>query len=162
MWSHKWLSWGARFILSKYVLQRIYIYWMHFFKHPNKIINKINSIISQFMWVGYFLEKNTCCKGGEVIKFGGCRVGIFNIWKFSTKCYGSNPLADYVGDSLWSRIIKAKYIYSMNILGWMHAGTLVPSWISQSWRSFRYSSSLVICHVKLALGPFSKSTMIFS
>ena len=79
MWSHKWLSLGGRFILLKYVLQSIYIYWMHFFKLPNDIINNINSIISQFMWVGYFLKKNTSCKGGEVIKVGGCRVGILNI-----------------------------------------------------------------------------------
>lgn len=39
------------------------------------------------------------------------------------------------GDGLWSQIIKAKYLYNMNLIGWICVGTPIPLRISQSWRS---------------------------
>lgn len=39
------------------------------------------------------------------------------------------------GDGLWSQVIKTKYLYNMDLIGWIHVAAPVRSWISQFWRS---------------------------
>ena len=51
LWNNKFLSFGGRLILLKYVLSSLPVYFLSFFKTPAGIISSIKSIFQQF-WGG--------------------------------------------------------------------------------------------------------------
>lgn len=57
VWQFKWLSLGGRLILIKFVLQNMFVYWMHFYMLPMDIIQKIDEIIACFLWFGNSLGR---------------------------------------------------------------------------------------------------------
>lgn len=51
-WKSKFLSFGGRLILLKYVLSSIPVYFLSFFRAPTGIISSIESLFKNFFWGG--------------------------------------------------------------------------------------------------------------
>jgi len=51
-WQSRFLSFGGRLVLLKYVLTSLLVYALSFFKAPSGIISLINSIFSKIFWGG--------------------------------------------------------------------------------------------------------------
>ena len=52
LWNNKFLSFGGRLILLKYVLSSLPVYFLSFFKTPAGIISSIKSIFKSFFFLG--------------------------------------------------------------------------------------------------------------
>jgi hypothetical protein len=50
---NKWLSQGGRFVLVKYFIEAIPIYWMPLVFIPKFVLKKIKKIRLWFLWLGY-------------------------------------------------------------------------------------------------------------
>jgi len=53
LWNNKFLSFGGRLILLKYVLSSLPVYFLSFFKASAGIISSIESIFKRFFWGGW-------------------------------------------------------------------------------------------------------------
>lgn len=51
-WTYKCRLMGGRMILIQFVMKNQTVYWMHLFLLPKSVIQKINAIISIFLWSG--------------------------------------------------------------------------------------------------------------
>lgn len=51
-WDHRWLTIRGMVIMIQRVFEGIPVYWMHIFRIPQDIINKIKSIVANFLWSG--------------------------------------------------------------------------------------------------------------
>ena len=59
-WNNKFLSFGGRLILLKYVLSSLPVYFLSFFKAPAGIISLIESIFKIIFWGGSEDNKKNC------------------------------------------------------------------------------------------------------
>jgi len=48
LWNSKYLSFGGRLVLLKYVLSSLHVYALSFFKAPSGIVSSIESILNCF------------------------------------------------------------------------------------------------------------------
>jgi len=56
-WNHKFLSFGDRLVLLKFVLSSLLVYFLSFFKAPAGIISSIESIFNFFFGVVRIIGK---------------------------------------------------------------------------------------------------------
>ena len=52
LWNNKFLSFGGRLILLKFVMSSLSVYFLSFFKAPSCIISSIESIFKSFFFLG--------------------------------------------------------------------------------------------------------------
>jgi hypothetical protein len=51
-WTFQWLSLGGRFVLVKFVLQSIPVYWLNLEKVLASILQKIQQLMANVLWRG--------------------------------------------------------------------------------------------------------------
>lgn len=59
-WKSKYLLFGGRLILLKFVLTSLPVYAFSFFKAPSCIISYIDSFLIRFFWVGVRIIEKFC------------------------------------------------------------------------------------------------------
>jgi len=112
-WNHKFLSFGGRLVLLKFVMSSLPVYFLSFFKAPTVILSSIESI--------FFFKKNwgsgednrkiawikweSICTPKEVGGLRVRRVGAFNLSLLGKWCW--RMLVEKEG--LWYRVLKARY-----------------------------------------------------
>jgi hypothetical protein len=111
-WNNKFLSFGGRLVLLKFVLSSLPVYFLSFFKAPTGIISSIESLFKIFFWGGgednrkiAWIKWDTICKPKEFGGLGVRRVGAFNFSLLGKWCW--RMLTDK--DGLWYRVLKARY-----------------------------------------------------
>lgn len=74
-WKNKFISFGGRVILINAVLSSLLVYYLSFYKAPEKVLNRIIQIQRSFLWgeggarsVGKFVgyNKKQCAKKGRI------------------------------------------------------------------------------------------------
>ena len=111
-WSHKWLSRARRLVLVKSVLEAIPVYWMSLSWIPKGILEKIRRLCFRYLWSGKKEEQVTPWVGWKKIAIpkglGGW--GLKNIFHFSQVLAAKGGSRLLQLDSLWTRVIKHKYL----------------------------------------------------
>ncbi|GMJ04569.1 hypothetical protein like AT3G24255 [Hibiscus trionum] len=146
-WSGKLLSIAGRLCLIKSVLCSLPIYYLGMFLMPNSVADKLNSLIAKFLWGPnsnrpiHWIKWNNLVKPKEHGGLGFFDLRLKNrallnkwIWRYSVE-----------PDSLWRKIIDAKYDYEQS--------NLVPKPITN-----RYSSRVW----RNILLPLQNSNDLFS
>jgi len=112
MWNNKFLSFGGRLILLKFVLSSLPVYFLSFFKAPAGIISSIESIFKRFFWGGSedsrkiaWINWDSVCVPKENGGLGVRRLGEFNLSLLGKWCW--RLLVDK--ERLWYRVLKARY-----------------------------------------------------
>ena len=111
-WKSKFLSFGGRLILLKYVLSSLPVYFLSFFKAPTGIISSIESILKICFWGGgedvrkiAWVAWDSVCLPKEEGGLGVRRMREFNVALLGKWCW--RMLVDRNG--LWYRVLKARY-----------------------------------------------------
>jgi len=93
-WNNKFLSFGGRLILLKYVLSSLPVYFLSFFKAPAGIISLIESIFKRFFWGGSedskkiaWIKWDDICVSKEVGGLGVRRLREFNLSLLGKWCW---------------------------------------------------------------------------
>ncbi|GAU33009.1 hypothetical protein TSUD_358760 [Trifolium subterraneum] len=112
VWKCKNLSFGGRLVLLKSVLSSIPVHFLSFFKAPSGIISSLESIFCHLFWGGCeannkisWVKWESICSPRENGGLGVRRVNDFNyalLGKWVWRCLDE-------GDSLWCRLLQAKY-----------------------------------------------------
>ena len=111
-WNNKFLSFGGRLVLLKFVLSSLPVYFLSFFKAPAGIISSIESIFKRFFCEGSedhrkiaWTNWDFVCVLKEEGGLGVRRLGEFNMSLLGKWCW--SMLTDKEG--LWYRVLKARY-----------------------------------------------------
>jgi len=111
-WNNKFLSFGGRLILLKFVLSSLPIYFLSFFKAPAGIISLIESLFKRFFWGGSeenkkiaWIKWDDICVPKEDGGLGVRRLSEFNVSLLGKWCW--RLLVDKEG--LWYQVLKARY-----------------------------------------------------
>jgi hypothetical protein len=112
-WNNKFLSFGGRLVLLKYVLSSLPVYFLYISKAPAGIISSIESFFKRFFWGGgeesrkiAWINWDSICVPKED---GGLRVrkvGAFNISLLGKWCW--RLFSEREG--LWYRVLKVRYV----------------------------------------------------
>jgi len=113
-WQSRFLSFGGRLILLKFVLTVLPVYALSFFKAPSGIISSIKSLLINFFFFGAgavrtlenFLGRVEIC----VFAKGVQRVGVRQLKEFNEALLGKwcwTMLVDR--DGLWYRMLVPRY-----------------------------------------------------
>ena len=111
-WKSRFLSFGVRLTLLKYVLTSLRVYALSFFKALSGIISSIKSLLKFFFWGGSeehrkisWINWDTVCLKKEFGGFGVRQLGEFNLSLFGKWCW--RMLVDRGG--FWYRVLVARY-----------------------------------------------------
>ncbi|GAU48899.1 hypothetical protein TSUD_98900 [Trifolium subterraneum] len=111
-WKSRFLSFGGRLILIKYVLSSLPVYALSFFKAPSGIISSFESLLNNFFWGGCedrrkipWVSWSKVCVSKEHGGLGVRRVREFNIALLGKWCWGMLVHRD----GLWYRGLAARY-----------------------------------------------------
>ena len=111
-WKSRFLSFGGRLILIKYVMSSLPVYAISFFKAPTCIISSIESLFNKFFWGGSedhrkisWISWNKICVSKEVGGLGVRRMREFNLALLGKWCW--RMLVEREG--LWYRVLVACY-----------------------------------------------------
>jgi hypothetical protein len=119
-WTFLWLSLGGRLVLVKSVLQSIHVYWLSLAKVPASTLHKIQ-LMANILWRG--ANKTTCFhlskwKNIAIPKENG-GWGIRNIFWFAKSLAAKSCWRGLFGNSLWSQILKGKYLKGVDLTSWL-------------------------------------------
>ncbi|KAH1230119.1 TNF receptor-associated factor 1b [Glycine max] len=134
-WNQKNLSMGGKITLIKSVLNALPIYLLSFFKIPQSIVDKLESLQRNFMWGDNHHHKKISWVKWEVVCLpkseGG--LGIKNLSKFNAALRGK-WIWDLVSNhnQLWGRVLISKY-GGWSDLKWGRD----KGWQSQWWKDLR-------------------------
>ena len=121
VWSHKWLSRAGRLVLVKAVLEAIPVFWMSLSWIPKGILERIRKVCFRFLWSGKKVEQTTPWISWKRIAvpkcFGGW--GLKDIFLFSKALATKGGWRMVKTDSLWTRVIKQKYLFGESITDWI-------------------------------------------
>jgi len=111
-WNNKFLSFGGRLVLLKFVFSYLPVYFLSFFKAPTGIISSIESLFRKLFWGGgednrkiSWIKWDLICKPKEFGGFRVRRVGAFNLSLLGKWCW---RMLTYK-EGLWYRVLKARY-----------------------------------------------------
>jgi hypothetical protein len=137
-WTFRWLSLGGRLVLVKVVLQSILVYWLSLAKVPASTLHKIQQLMANFLWrganktTGFHLSK---WKNIAIPKeFGGW--GIRNIFWIAKSLAAKSCWRGIFGNSLWSQILKGKYLKGVDLTSWIRKGNFKFPNASIIWKNF--------------------------
>jgi len=112
MWKSRFLSFGGRLILIKFVLSSLPVYALSFFKAPSGIISSIESMFNKNFWGGSedhrkisWVSWNSICVSKEKGGLGVRRMREFNLALLEKWCW--RMLVDR--NDLWYRVLVARY-----------------------------------------------------
>jgi len=121
VWSHKWLSRAGRLVLVKSVLEAIPVFWLSLAWIPKGTLESIRRICFRFLWSGKKDVQVTPWVNWKRIAIpkglGGW--GLKNIFLFSKALAAKGGWRLLKTDSLWSRVIKQKYLAEEGIEDWI-------------------------------------------
>jgi len=121
IWCHKWLSRAGRLVLVKSVLEAIPVYWMSLAWIPKGTLESIRRICFRFLWSGKKEDQTTPWVNWKRIAvpkgLGGW--GLKNIFLFSKALAAKGGWRLLKTNSLWTRVIKQKYLPEENIEDWV-------------------------------------------
>ena len=145
VWSHKWFSRAGRLVLVKAVLEAIPVYWMSLSYIPKGILERIRRICFIFLWSGKKDDQTTPWVNWKRIAtpkgLGGW--GLKDIFLFSKALAAKGGCRLVKTSSLWTRVIKQKYIPSESLLDWIIKPRKTHSGGSVIWKAIVKSFSLI-------------------
>ena len=121
MWSHRWLSRAGRLVLVKAMLEAIPVYWMTLAWIPKGILESIRRICFRFLWSGKKDEQVTPWVNWKriVVPKGLGGWGLKNIFLFTKALAAKGGWRLVKTTSLWTRVIKQKYLPEESIEAWI-------------------------------------------
>lgn len=108
-------------ILTQAVLVQTMVYWVHLFYISSAIINNLNKMTANFIWgcnkdqYKYHLSKIFVLARPK--HMGGW--GVLDLSHFRKALLCKSMWKEIMGDSLWSSIIRAKYMDNMDMSYWI-------------------------------------------
>jgi hypothetical protein len=149
--------WG-RYILIKSVLEGLAVYWMTLERIPAKIILILRRLSINFLWndkVGN--RRFHLCNWQELSKprtAGGWGLKILSL--FNSALLACSFWRALSVNSIWSQLIKAKYLGSLSITNWIRKPTLIQPWASPYWKGLVASSQVILHWLRWKPGTGSK------
>jgi hypothetical protein len=144
-WTSRWLSLGGRLVLVKVVLQSIPVYWFSLDEGSYLYYSQNPTTYGKFLWrganktTGYHLSKwQTIAFPKEL---GGW--GIRNIYWFAKSLAAKSCWRGIFGNSLWSQILKGKYIKGVDLISWIRKGNFKYPIASNFWKNFMSSFHII-------------------
>jgi len=157
-WSHKWLSRAGRLVLVKSVLEAIPVYWMSLSWIPKGILEKIRRLCFRFLWSGKKVEEVTPWARWKKIAIskglGGW--GLKNIFLFSQALAAKGGWRLIKTDSLWTRVIKHKYLTNISIEDWIRSPRKSHKGGSVIWKAVVKAFPLIESNLAWAVGNGEK------
>jgi hypothetical protein len=139
------LSLGGRFALVKLVLENILVYWLLLSRIPRLVLELIRRRIFRFLWSSHKeKERFHLVKWDRLARpkeFG--EWGIKNIFHFGKSLATKSLWRALFTSSMWSEIIKAKYLKQRSVLNWIRDSKRVFKRISNVWSSLLHSFPIV-------------------
>jgi hypothetical protein len=114
-WTFRWLSLGGRLTLETSVLQSIPVYWLSLVKFPTSVLNRIQNLISKFIWkggkkgIGFHLTKWKNIARPKLL--GGW--GIKHISWFAQSLSAKSCWRGLFRTGLWNTVLCKKYLKGM-------------------------------------------------
>ena len=145
VWSHKWLSRAGRLVLVKAVLEAIPVYWMSLTWIPKGILESIRRICFRFLWSGKKEEQVTPWVNWKriVVPKGLGGWGLKNIFLFTKDLAAKGGWRLVKTTSLWTRVIKQKYLPEESIEAWIRNPRKSHSGGSMIWKAVVKSFHLI-------------------
>jgi hypothetical protein len=129
----------------KVVLQSILVYWLSLAKVPTSTLHKIQQLMANFLWrgasktTGFHLSK---WKNIAIPKeFGGW--GIRNIFCIVKSLAVKSCWRGIFGNSLWSQILKGKYLKGVDLTSWIRKGNFKFPNASIIWKKIMCSFHVI-------------------
>jgi hypothetical protein len=144
-WTFRWLSLGGRLTLETSVLQSIPVYWLSLAKAPMSILQRIQLLISRFIWKGG--KKSTCfhlakwqslAKPKEFGEWGNKHMKWFSL-SLATKTYWRGLF----GNNLWNKVITRKYLKGIDIISWLRRDIHYTKISSIIWQNLLLSLPII-------------------
>lgn len=121
------------------------MYWMALAAIPTSILQKIQSLMFNFLWSGDVGRKHFHLCSWDLITnpkhLGGW--GIRNIFLFNSALVTNSVWCVLTKDGVWSKVIKDKYIPHCSIVTWLRSTTSTVLSASQTWRNLLKSLHLI-------------------
>jgi len=153
-WSHKWLSRAGRLVLVKSVLEAIPVYWMLLSWIPRGTLEKIRRLCFRYLWSGKNENQITPWVGWKKIAIpkglGGW--GLKNIFLFAQALAAKGGWRMLKTDSLWTRVIKRKYLALGSILDWVRNPRKSHRGGSVIWKGLVMAFPLIETNLAWAVG----------
>jgi len=145
VWSHRWLSRAGRLVLVKAVLEAIPVYWMSLSWIPKGTLELIRRIFFRFLWSGMKECQVTPWVNWKRIAIpkglGGW--GLKNIFLFAHALAAKGGWRLIKTTSLWTRVIKQKYLPNESMEDWIRKPRKSHSGGSVIWKAVVKYFSLI-------------------
>jgi hypothetical protein len=145
-WCNKWLSIGGRLILVKSVLESLAVFWMSLAKIPQKTLNSLRRLASNFLWNGHGKKHSFHLSSWASLttpkKAGGWGLrdlSLFNIALLVSSLWRAVNL-----NSIWHRIVAGKYLGSQSLCSWLRKPSLKLNRASIFWKGMIASSPVIL------------------
>jgi hypothetical protein len=136
---------GGHFILVKYTLETLPVYWLSLAIIPCSVLNKIMNIMFNFLWRGNmdFPHLHLCIwvSPAKPKSYGGW--GLCNIFHFSKSLVANTLWRVLMGIGIWHDVIKDKYFPSSTVINWLRSPTFSLTTISKIWGGLLKSIHLI-------------------
>ena len=137
-WTFQYLSLGGRLVLVNSVLSSIPVYWMSLAPLPATILQKLRSIMFNFLWGSLVNNRKyhlVCWNDMSwPKKFGGW--GIKNLLWFNISLRLKNLWRLLHSKGLWFHVIHIKYMKCTSVIEWLRNKHFNMRCASIFWRGF--------------------------
>jgi hypothetical protein len=157
-WCNKWLSIGGRYILIKSVLEGLAVYWMSLERIPAKVTSILRRLSINFLWNDQDSKRRFhLCNWQELSKprkAGGWGLKLLTF--FNSALLASSFWRALTANSIWSQLIKAKYLGSLPLYDWLRKPSLKQPWASSYWKGMVASSQVILHWIRWKPGNGTK------
>jgi hypothetical protein len=134
-WYNIYLSLGGRYILVKTVLEAQTVYWMTMEALPHTVLNKLRTLMFQFLWKGQSDSHRFHLCSWEVLsrpkKNGGW--GLRNLSHFNLALNAITLWRVLTQPSIWQQIIRDKYLKNVSLINWIRRPSHLSNSASKIW-----------------------------